>query len=54
LIEIDGPRKEECGLAAEEIGQICLEHQAKDILVASNKAEQDKLWEARRSIREWQ
>ncbi|MFH1258582.1 MAG: FAD-linked oxidase C-terminal domain-containing protein [Elusimicrobiota bacterium] len=52
LIEIDGQRKEDVDWLAEEIGKICMEHQAKDILVASNKPEQDKLWEARRSIRE--
>lgn len=52
LIEIDGQRKEEVEWLAEAIGEICQADGAKDILVATNKPEQDKLWEARRSIRE--
>ncbi|OIO37342.1 MAG: hypothetical protein AUJ75_04405 [Candidatus Omnitrophica bacterium CG1_02_49_10] len=52
LIGIDGEDKDEIERRAERIGEICLASGAYDVLIAANKNEQDKLWEARRSIRE--
>ncbi len=34
----------------ETVGEICLEHDAIDVLVASDRSPQDRLWEARRAI----
>ncbi len=50
LIKLDGNRKEELEAMTATIGEICLEHDAIDVLVADNRPDQDKLWEARRAI----
>lgn len=50
LIEIDGKRKEEVESDYEEIGEIALKNAAIDVLVAEDRLQQDKLWEARRTI----
>jgi glycolate oxidase len=50
LIKLDGNRKEDVEAMAETIGEVCLEHEAIDVLVADNRPDQDRLWEARRSI----
>ena len=50
LIKLDGNRKEDVEATAEVIGEVCLEHEAIDVLVADNRPDQDRLWEARRAI----
>jgi glycolate oxidase len=50
LIKLDGNRKEDVEVMAETIGEVCLEHEAIDVLVADNRPDQDRLWEARRAI----
>lgn len=52
LIELDGDDKEYLGKQAEMVGELCLDKGAKDVLVAATKAQQEKLWEARRKISE--
>jgi len=50
LIEIDGPKKEEIEGLYETIGEVCLDQGADDVLVADNRPDQERMWEARRSI----
>jgi glycolate oxidase len=50
LIKLDGNRKEDVEAMAETIGEVCLEGGAIDVLVADNRPDQDRLWEARRAI----
>lgn len=50
LIKLDGNRKEDVEALCEKVGQVCLEHAAIDVLVASDRSTQDRLWEARRII----
>ncbi len=50
LIKLDGNRKEDVEALCENVGEICLEHDAIDVLVASDRSTQDRLWEARRVI----
>lgn len=52
LIELDGDDKEYLEKQAEMVGELCLDKGAKDVLVASTKAQQEQLWEARRKISE--
>jgi len=48
LIKLDGNRKEDVEALCETVGEICLEHNAIDVLVAGDRPTQDRLWEARR------
>lgn len=50
LIKLDGNRKEDVEAMAEVVGEVCLEHGAIDVLMADNRPDQDRLWEARRAI----
>ncbi|TKJ46462.1 hypothetical protein CEE34_08765 [Candidatus Aerophobetes bacterium Ae_b3a] len=50
LIKLDGNRKEDVEALCENVGETCLEHDAIDVLVASDRSTQDRLWEARRVI----
>lgn len=50
LIKLDGNRKEDVEAMAATIGEVCLAQGAIDVLVADNRPDQDRLWEARRSI----
>lgn len=52
LIEIDGQKKEELEGLYEIIGEICLDQGAEDVLVADNRPDQERMWEARREIPE--
>jgi glycolate oxidase len=52
LVEVDGPTPEEVRADYEAIGELCLAGGARDVLVAEGRAEQEKLWEARRSVGE--
>jgi glycolate oxidase len=50
LIKLDGNSKEELEGMAELIGETCLAHGAIDVLIADNRPDQDRLWQARRAI----
>ena len=50
LIKLDGDRKEDVEALCHNVGQICLEQDAIDVLVASDRSTQERLWEARRAI----
>jgi glycolate oxidase len=50
LIQIDGNRWEHVDADVDVVGQLCLEHGARDVLVAKDSRNRDRLWEARRSI----
>jgi glycolate oxidase len=50
LIKLDGNQKSDVEALAATIGEVCLGHDAIDVLVADNRPDQDRLWEARRSI----
>lgn len=50
LITLDGNDKETIDADYEKIGEICLENDAIDVLVADTEATRDRLWEARRMI----
>ena len=50
LITLDGNDKELIDADYEKIGEICLENQAADVLVADNQQTRDRLWETRRMI----
>ena len=50
LIQITGRRQEEVEADMEEVGDLCLDHGALDVLVAQDRATRDRLWEARRVI----
>ncbi len=52
LIEIDGYKKEELEGLYETVGEICLDQGAEDVLVADNRPDQERMWEARREIPE--
>ena len=52
MIEIDGQKKEELEGLYETIGEICLNQGADDVLVADNRPDQERMWEARREIPE--
>jgi len=52
LIEIDGQKKEELEGLYETTGEICLDQGAEDVLVADNRPDQERMWEARREIPE--
>jgi len=50
LIKLDGNRKDDVEAMAEVVGEVCFEHDAIDVLMADNRPDQDRLWEARRAI----
>jgi glycolate oxidase len=50
LIQLDGKRQEEVDADLEMVGDLCLEHGARDVLVAQDRHTRDRLWEARRMI----
>ena len=50
LIQIDGNRQASVDADAEEIGELCLELGAQDILFAKDRPTSDRLWETRRMI----
>ncbi|MDD5644475.1 MAG: FAD-linked oxidase C-terminal domain-containing protein [bacterium] len=52
LIQIDSSDEQEAAKIYEKVGEICMKNGAKDVLVADNRQMKEKLWEARRKIRE--
>jgi glycolate oxidase len=50
LIQLDGNRQEAVDADYEIVGELCLEHGARDVLVAKDQRTRDRLWEARRLI----
>ena len=50
LIQLDGNRREAVDADFEVVGDLCLEHGARDVLVARDRPTRDRLWEARRKI----
>jgi len=50
LIQLTGQRQEEVEADMDRVGELCLDHGAIDVLVASDRATSDRLWEARRLI----
>ena len=50
LIQLDGNRREQVDADMEIVGELCLEHGARDVLVARDRPTRDRLWEARRKI----
>ena len=52
LVEVDGHSAAAVAADYEAIGELCLAADARDVLVADGRAEQEKLWKARRVIGE--
>jgi glycolate oxidase len=50
LIQLDGNRTEAVDADYEVVGDLCLAHGARDVLVARDRRTRDRLWEARRLI----
>ena len=50
LIQLDGNRREAVDADVQVVGELCLEHGARDVLVAQDRPTRDRLWEARRAI----
>jgi glycolate oxidase len=50
LIQLDGNRPEAVDADYEIVGELCLSHGARDVLVAKDQRTRDRLWEARRLI----
>jgi glycolate oxidase len=50
LIQLDGNTDEAVEADLEVVGQLCLDHGARDVLVAKDRHTRDRLWEARRKI----
>jgi glycolate oxidase len=50
LIQLDGNRREQVDADLDVVGELCLEHGARDVLVARDRPTRDRLWEARRMI----
>jgi glycolate oxidase len=50
LIQLDGNLQEAVDAEMEIVGDLCLEHGARDVLVAKDRPTRDRLWEARRMI----
>jgi glycolate oxidase len=50
LIQLDGNSQEAVDADYEVVGELCLEHGARDVLVAKDSRTRDRLWEARRLI----
>jgi glycolate oxidase len=50
LIQLDGNLQEAVDAEMETVGDLCLQHGARDVLVAQDRPTRDRLWEARRMI----
>jgi glycolate oxidase len=50
LIQLDGNRREQVDADMEVVGELCLQHGARDVLVARDRPTRERLWEARRKI----
>jgi glycolate oxidase len=50
LIQLDGNRQDAVDADMELVGELCLKHHARDVLVAKDQRTRDRLWEARRMI----
>ena len=50
LIQLDGNVQEAVEAEMETVGDLCLEHGARDVLVAQDRPTRERLWEARRMI----
>jgi glycolate oxidase len=50
LIQLDGNLQEAVDAEMEVVGDLCLEHGARDLLVAKDRPTRDRLWETRRLI----
>jgi glycolate oxidase len=50
LIQLDGNLQEAVDAEMEVVGDLCLEHGARDLLVAKDRPTRERLWEARRMI----
>ncbi len=50
LIQLDGNSQEAVDADYEVVGELCLQHGARDVLVAKDSRTRDRLWEARRLI----
>ncbi len=50
LIQLDGNSREAVDADCEMVGELCLQHGARDVLVARDSRTRDRLWEARRLI----
>ena len=50
LIQLDGNVQAAVEAEMEVVGDLCLEHGARDLLVAKDRPTRDRLWEARRKI----
>jgi glycolate oxidase len=50
LIQLDGNSQEAVDADFEVVGDLCLDHGARDVLVARDRPTRDRLWEARRMI----
>ena len=50
LIQLDGNLQEAVEAEMEIVGDLCLEHGARDVLVAQDRPTRERLWEARRLI----
>jgi len=50
LIQLTGQRQEDLEAELDVVGQLCLDHGARDVLVAADRPTRDRLWEMRRAI----
>jgi glycolate oxidase len=50
LIQLDGNQREAVDADFEMVGALCLQHRARDVLLAKDQRTRDRLWEARRMI----
>jgi glycolate oxidase len=50
LIQLDGNRQEAVDVDYEVVGELCMKHGAREVLVAKDRRTRDRLWEARRLI----
>ena len=50
LIQLDGNRWDDVEANVSVVGELCLEHGAREVLVAKDTRNRDRLWEARRAI----
>jgi glycolate oxidase len=50
LIQLDGSLQEAVDSEMDVVGDLCLEHGARDVLVAKDRPTRERLWEARRMI----
>lgn len=50
LVQLDGMSGEAVATDLDVVGELCLDHGARDVLVARDRPTRDRLWEARRMI----